>query len=601
VNGTFPWASQAAALRTPAPYVDGSIAGLLPARANRGQSDVPVGSIAFTVPGAPGESEVRLTQLAVAVHDLNGAPLAPDDVFGHLEIRSNNTILLATTHFTIESGLLQLPLTIPKTMVSGAPELVELFVDLRHDALEDSFQVEVVNATDIVLRDAGSGALVPLRVGPAPPLPQVLGQTIVEWPAASAVVQIDSRTPASASPGVLAVPVASLQLQDHDAAGSAALRLSELGLRVVDDAGSGLVPRTAVSAVRVLQGTTVVATAATIPDAGASITIPWPAPLDIHPGESLALTVEADLANPLVHDWVRFAFDPDAFRLIDGNDPSRSVVPTGTLPFATGLVHILAPPSQVALGVREDPPANVAQGTSDAAVLALQLRHPGNSNETAIAPSRLVVRLRSAAEAALPVASVATAARVVVANVTIEGSAAGDSLEFDLSGLPPLAPHATLNLELRLDVRSQPAVSDLRFGLAPDALLATGGGLPLATIGMNGLVFPWISPTVHLVAASVETSFSNYPNPFVAGRETTHITFFLPEAARVTAEVYTLAGDRVVRLLESQTLPAGLHDTLRWDGRNGDGQWVRNGTYLLRLQVDGPQGGKFLRKLAVLR
>jgi hypothetical protein len=42
VQGTFPWASQAAALRTAAAYVDGSIAGLLPARANRGQSDVPV-------------------------------------------------------------------------------------------------------------------------------------------------------------------------------------------------------------------------------------------------------------------------------------------------------------------------------------------------------------------------------------------------------------------------------------------------------------------------------------------------------------------------------------------------------------------------------
>jgi hypothetical protein len=57
VAGTFPWASQAAALRTPAPYVDGNVAGLLPARANRGQSDVPVGSIAFSVPGAPARAK----------------------------------------------------------------------------------------------------------------------------------------------------------------------------------------------------------------------------------------------------------------------------------------------------------------------------------------------------------------------------------------------------------------------------------------------------------------------------------------------------------------------------------------------------------------
>jgi hypothetical protein len=536
--------------------------------------------------------------MAVAVHDLDGAPLAPDDVFAHLEIRSNSTVLLATTHFTVESGLWQLPLTIPKTLVSGAPEQVEMYVDLRHDAVEDSFQVELVSAADVLLRDAGSGALVPLHFTPAP---QVLGRTVVEWPAANTVVQIDSRTPSSTSPGVTAMPVATWLLENRDTPGSATQRLTELVLRVVDDAGGGLVPRTVVSAVRVLQAGTVVAMAPTIPDAGAAIPILWLAPLDLAAGASQSLAIEADLAVPLAHEWIRFALDPDALHLTDVNDPSRTVTPTGTLPFATGLVHVLAAPSRVAFGIQGEPPANVVQGTLGAPVLALQVGHPGNSNESVIDPSRLVVALRTASGEPLPVATVATAARLAVADLTIEGLATGDSLEFDLASLPPLAPGATADLELRLDVRPRPDVEDVRFALAPDALLALGGGAPLATIGSGGLTLPWLSASVHLLAAGIETSFSNYPNPFVAGREATHITFYLPETAHVTAEVYTLAGDRVVRLLESASLPAGLHDTLRWDGRNGDGQWVRNGTYLLRLQVDGPQGGKFLRKLAVLR
>jgi hypothetical protein len=271
------------------------------------------------------------------------------------------------------------------------------------------------------------------------------------------------------------------------------------------------------------------------------------------------------------------------------------------LPFATSLAHVLAAPSQVAFGIGGEPPANIVQGTLGAPVLSLQVRHPGNSNESSISPMQLVVRLRTVNGEPLPVATVAPAARLVAANATIEGSATGDSLTFDLSSLPPLAPHASADFEMQLDVRAQPGVEDLRFALEPDVLAATGGGAPLATIGIDGLTLPWLSASVHLLAAGIETSFSNYPNPFVAGRETTHITFYLPQAALVTAEVYTLAGDRVVRLLESESLPAGLHDTLLWDGRNGDGQWVRNGTYLLRLQVDGPQGGKFLRKLAVLR
>ena len=69
----------------------------------------------------------------------------------------------------------------------------------------------------------------------------------------------------------------------------------------------------------------------------------------------------------------------------------------------------------------------------------------------------------------------------------------------------------------------------------------------------------------------------------------------------MTVDVYTLTGDRVVRLEDSKVMAAGLRDELRWDGRNAAGEVVRNGTYLLRLVIDGPGGGKFLRKLAVLR
>ena len=90
-------------------------------------------------------------------------------------------------------------------------------------------------------------------------------------------------------------------------------------------------------------------------------------------------------------------------------------------------------------------------------------------------------------------------------------------------------------------------------------------------------------------------------NPFAAGREPTRITFNLPADARVTIDIHTLAGERVARLLDAVPLAAGLYDNVRWDGRNGHGEVVRNGTYLLRLLVDGPGGGKFLRKLAVLR
>ena len=131
--------------------------------------------------------------------------------------------------------------------------------------------------------------------------------------------------------------------------------------------------------------------------------------------------------------------------------------------------------------------------------------------------------------------------------------------------------------------------------------MAQSGSAVLPVVAAVGTVLPYLSPTLHIAAPELSASFSNYPNPFAAGRETTRITFYLESSARVTVDVYTLTGERVVSLLDAAPLASGLHDDLQWDGRNGHGQTVRNGTYLLRLVADGPGGGRFLRKMAVLR
>jgi hypothetical protein len=106
---------------------------------------------------------------------------------------------------------------------------------------------------------------------------------------------------------------------------------------------------------------------------------------------------------------------------------------------------------------------------------------------------------------------------------------------------------------------------------------------------------------VHVSAPDLASSFSNYPNPFAAGRQTTRIPFYMAASGRVTVEVRTLNGERVVRLLDGAERGPGLHDDLTWDGRNGRGEVVRNGTYVLCIEVEGPGGGRARRKLAVVR
>lgn len=76
---------------------------------------------------------------------------------------------------------------------------------------------------------------------------------------------------------------------------------------------------------------------------------------------------------------------------------------------------------------------------------------------------------------------------------------------------------------------------------------------------------------------------ANVPNPFSGS---TVIHFRLPEPARVTLRIYTVAGRAVRTLLDSTPREAGPHE-VRWDGRGHDGRPLPSGVYLYRLTVDG--------------
>jgi cytoskeletal protein CcmA (bactofilin family) len=89
------------------------------------------------------------------------------------------------------------------------------------------------------------------------------------------------------------------------------------------------------------------------------------------------------------------------------------------------------------------------------------------------------------------------------------------------------------------------------------------------------------------VEASV-TSYQleqNYPNPF---NPSTEIAFALPEAGKVTLNIYALTGQLVATLVDGE-LPAGHHQ-LSWNGRNQSGAAVAAGVYLYRIVVQDRSG-----------
>jgi hypothetical protein len=104
-------------------------------------------------------------------------------------------------------------------------------------------------------------------------------------------------------------------------------------------------------------------------------------------------------------------------------------------------------------------------------------------------------------------------------------------------------------------------------------------------------------------SASLAQSYSNFPNPFAAGRGATAFAYYLRDAGLVTLRILTPGGDGVATLVSGGARPAGMNQSDLWDGRNGKGSVVRNGVYIAELTVEFADGSRdqARRKVAVVR
>jgi hypothetical protein len=153
-------------------------------------------------------------------------------------------------------------------------------------------------------------------------------------------------------------------------------------------------------------------------------------------------------------------------------------------------------------------------------------------------------------------------------------------------------------LELQADLTTAPTEKHFRFALLDNQCLNQGQTLSQAVSGKS---FPLATSVFSIYDPQLTSTFSNYPNPFSPSQGGTKIGYYLPQDAQIKLTLWTL-DHRLVKTLINEKQPAGMME-LAWDGRNGEGNQVRNGVYVLVLDCNYTAGGheSLTRKVAVAK
>jgi hypothetical protein len=606
---SYPIRSGLARIAAPATRLDVAAApGAPDSTVGQGEPGVALLALDVANPGPAGlGAPVRVSALEVALVDGAGVPVAdPSTVLRTIRVTSGTV-----THVEVAVGsttTIALTLAPPVTVPAAVPLRLDVGADLAAAAALGAYRLRLGDAAQIDARDGNTGAPVAVIYATDP-----LEGGIVTVKAQADTVAASGRSlfPASMAVGSLDVPALVVVLSHPGGPETSALRCDSVTVQCRDAANLPLVPAAYVDRARVLVGGAEVGALGNLPVSGGEFTIPL-AGVVVAPGDSVPLEVRCDVEVTATPTLIALIVAADGIRARDddlGTPAAVRAAAGAEFPLTSGFTQLRSPARELRASFEDRMPSVIAADGRELPVAVLELRNASGATSGTIVVDHLLLSAADRDTLALAIGDVVSAVRASIGGqvwAQAQGLAPG-AFTARLDAAQPLviAPDAPVAIEIHVTMRGESGAASFRIGIDAQGVGVVQPPSPLLSVSVlpDGGSFPFWTGSGTLSGESLADSWSNFPNPFGAGREATTFTFYLVDSGRVSLRLWSSRGERVLTILEGAPLAAGLHQNRSWDGRNGKGDVVRNGVYVAELVVDWDSGGseRVLRKVAVVR
>ena len=574
----------------------------------RGQTAVDLLRLTLVNPGPVGLGpDVRLSAFAVSLVDSNGTIVdQPFGILSRIRVATASVTLLDRPVVAEDDSLVSLALSPYLSLPINMPTVVTISGDFATAAALGAFHLRVADTSLFVARNASTGARLPVITTPS----TIDGATItVQARADTLLARSLAQIPPSVAVGSPDVPAMTLTLRHPGDASTGPIRLDRLVLRSRDQSNAPLTPSVFVDRARVLRDGVEVGLVTALPSSGGEFTIPLTG-LSLAPGAEVTLAVTFDVETTAPTVFFGLSLGSDGIVSHDENlgTAVAAAADTGAeFPLPSGLTRLEAPARQLTVNFTGSMPVVLPADGSAVTVGRLTLRNPAGSGEIHLDHLQMVAA--DAGYAAIPLGRSVLRAEAWVADTlwAETQNLAPSAINGTLTAVGPLAvsPSSTVPVELRIRLRSG-SEGGFRVGVRSDGIgviQPSSSLLSVSIVAEEGHSFPFWTDLGSLSGLTLPASYSNFPNPFAAGRQQSRFVFYLRTSARVTLKLWTPQGDLVSTLLDGAQRGAGLHQDTGWDGRNGKGHVVVNGAYLAEIVVayDDGSNERILRKVAVVR
>lgn len=619
----FPLKTAVCSVNDPSQILTVSSDPVLSSAVNFGQSNVGIIDLKFGHPGLITSSQIQLSGMTFCFVDSNDVPLAASNLVDRVRLLRQGTAIASLAQFTGGQTDISLPLNSPLTLSPGEEVDVRLTASIKSLPTYSNFGIRITDSVDFVVRDLSSGSLLTaatdtslLSTGSVFPISS--GWARLMQPASACSLCVVSGLPASIVGGVDSISLLDFAVDYPYATDYSSLALKNIYVNVTDSTGQPLTPDLIFDRIgyRALDGTIIyqqfVTTSGgqTVFDLGSGIVFA--------PGDNGDFSLVADIETDVPYDNFNISISgTSALDIEDMTDTTHypGFVLSGSCqsgyPYTSPATKIYLPAGRPVIDGFSGAVSLAYPGQPGAVFMKGNIRYSSDTPKGDLSLNGLtgrILKMEQSGTIAAQASAVFDSIYLMIDTQIVAGTSAfdGDSLVLTLDSTCAISIGNELEFSLKCNLKSDAPAGNYLVRFDDSSFMAVTDmnlGTAIPVIAVQG-TYPLYTGQISVSAASLEHSFTSYPNPFNPTRgEAAVIGYVLPEDAYVDIEIFSITGDGVSDVIRSAFKAAGPHQEDRWVGNNDLNLKVLPGTYYCRITAKYVSGAteSFRRKISIIR
>ena len=388
INGdSFPMRTSVVIIQEKATLCRVKTQDLMPYAVNKGQQNITAMKLSFSNEGSANGANILITRMILNIENSSDTGIIPKTAISRLYIKDISGVIYGDVLTIPDYGdSVSIALTTPITVQTGERKEVYAVVDINPDAVANDFKLSLKSASGIIARDANSYDIINVSADPGYSFPMKTSAALIQNISQTLNISHYGIITPTVNKGDSNIAAIYFEFFNPAPSGYSDIIINGLTITVENETGTGIIPSSVISRLKVAGNSTIYGEQNIIPSSGSEVYIPLTiTTLSIAPSSYIGATLYADISLNTNQLYLQFDLKQGLDCLVQDKNSGEKInaiyaASGDSFPMRSGITTVVNPPG-ITVSHINMAPSSATEGQKNIEIFKLKFTNTGSFTE----------------------------------------------------------------------------------------------------------------------------------------------------------------------------------------------------------------------------